>query len=67
MCTSSYHFDGRHSGRQDVSSSVPEQGGGGLIPEGQGKPGAMHLRNRLELMGHLGLFTDWKPPKYHCR
>ncbi|WP_192985623.1 protease Lon-related BREX system protein BrxL [Pseudomonas sp. EggHat1] len=40
---------------EETFISVPEQGGGGLIPEGQGKPGTMHLVS-TGASGHLGLY-----------
>lgn len=36
--------------------SVREQGGGGLIPEGQGKPGTVHTVATGSTSGHLGLY-----------
>ena len=36
--------------------SVREQGGGGLIPEGQGKPGTVHTVATGSASGHLGLY-----------
>ena len=40
---------------EEVFISVPEQGGGSLIPEGQAKPGVVHLVSNGS-SGHLGLY-----------
>ena len=46
--------DGR-SALLNVFISVPEQGGGGLIPEGPGKPGQLHIV-ATGASGHLGIY-----------
>ena len=40
---------------EETFISVPEQGGGGLIPEGPGKPGQLHIV-ATGSSGHLGIY-----------